>query len=179
MGKRGEVIVKLKKPSLIKSIEISNSASAYVSVAVSEIGNKIFKDLQSRNNVNDNRIRYFTKKDLVKKTASLKCQWDMVRIVVTQPYNEKIRHGLNYIKFYEADNCEMNEEDEPNEKPSSSTESTEANNTKRATLATVSSTPAKRARTAIVKAYKPFHQLLEGVVICISGLQVRAHIFSF
>ncbi|XP_021927455.1 uncharacterized protein LOC110833550 isoform X2 [Zootermopsis nevadensis] len=98
----------LAKCCVISSVHIGNSGSAFVSLLVSRTGCSEFKDLlpccammtvqQSRSGQNKNCVKLFNKDDFLE--ATKKEKWDLLRVVVTQPFNQRMQFGVCFLRVF-------------------------------------------------------------------------------
>lgn len=104
------VLLKLENEEQIKSIDIGNEGSAYISVAVGKscddiptfnilIPETAFMDPgECRSERNLQRVKMF---DASKMNASFAAKkWDLVKVVCKQPYNKRIGFGISFIKIF-------------------------------------------------------------------------------
>lgn len=104
------VVLRLENPLVINGIDVGNEHSAFVEVLVARSGplNPDFKEIlltssfmspiESRNSTSTNRVRCFTQDALIESVA--RCQWDLVKIICTQPFNSRVQYGLSFVTLH-------------------------------------------------------------------------------
>ncbi|XP_062563379.1 DNA repair protein XRCC1 [Armigeres subalbatus] len=104
------VVLRLEKPLTISGVDIGNEHSAFVEVLVARSGpsNPEFKEIlltssfmspiESRNSTSTNRVRCFTQAELIESVA--RCQWDLVKIICTQPFNSRVQYGISFVTLH-------------------------------------------------------------------------------
>lgn len=113
------VVLKLDQPRIISGIDIGNERSGFIEVLV---GNSMqnppeFKEIllatsfmtiiEAKNGNNPNRVRCFTHNILVESVAKLK--WDLIKVICTQPFNNKIQYGLSFITLHTPEEVKSND----------------------------------------------------------------------
>ncbi|XP_069694966.1 uncharacterized protein [Periplaneta americana] len=93
---------------VISSVHIGNHGSAFVSLLVSKLGCTDFKDLlpcsalmtmqESRMGQNKMCVKIYSKDDFLEETRDGK--WDLLRVVVTQPFNLHTQFGLSFMRLF-------------------------------------------------------------------------------
>ncbi|EAT45954.1 AAEL002782-PA, partial [Aedes aegypti] len=108
--KNAFIILRLEKPMTINGIDVGNEHSAFVEVLVARSGptNPEFKEIlltssfmtpiESRNSTNINRVRCFTQDALIEAVA--RGQWDLIKIICTQPFNSRVQYGLSFVTLH-------------------------------------------------------------------------------
>lgn len=108
--------MKLDKPYGISGIDIGNEKSAFIEVLVgnSKQDPPQFKEIllatsfqtliEAKNDVCPNRVRMFSSNVMVESVA--KKQWDLVKFVCTQPFNNKVKYGISFITLHTAETIE-------------------------------------------------------------------------
>nr|XP_029734884.1 LOW QUALITY PROTEIN: DNA repair protein XRCC1 [Aedes albopictus] len=108
--KNAFVVLRLEKPLTINGIDVGNEHSAFVEVLVARSGptNPEYKEIlltssfmtpiESRNSTNTNRVRCFTQDALIESVA--RGQWDLVKIICTQPFNSRVQYGLSFVTVH-------------------------------------------------------------------------------
>lgn len=104
------VVLKLDKPYEITGIDIGNEKSAFIEVLVanSKQDPPQFKEIllatsfqtliEAKNDVCPNRVRMFTSNVMVESVS--KKEWDLVKFVCTQPFNNKVKYGISFITLH-------------------------------------------------------------------------------
>lgn len=59
--------------------------------------------LESRNSDPVNRVRCFGRSALVESVVESKCKWDLVKIVCSQPFNQRVQYGLSFVKLHSSE----------------------------------------------------------------------------
>ncbi|XP_065084161.1 DNA repair protein XRCC1 [Ochlerotatus camptorhynchus] len=110
--KSASVVLRLEKPLTIHGIDVGNEHSAFIEVLVARSGptNPEFKEIllmssfmtpiESRNSTSSNRVRCFTASALVEPVA--REQWDLVKIICTQPFNSRVQYGVAFVTLHTA-----------------------------------------------------------------------------
>ncbi|CRK94282.1 CLUMA_CG007797, isoform A [Clunio marinus] len=110
------VVLKLDEPRQISGIDIGNEHSGFIEVLVgnSKQDPPTFKEIllatsfmtivEAKNGTNPHRVRCFTHSSLVESVAKEKC--DLVKIVCTQPFNNKLKYGLSFVTLHTPENIE-------------------------------------------------------------------------
>jgi len=101
------VLLQLEETSTITNIDIGNAGAAFVEVQVGRLGTdpdqmKVLLVASSFMSVNEarvgenmGRVRMFGVDKLAKDLAKEK--WDLVKVVLTQPFTKTLRYGLSFI----------------------------------------------------------------------------------
>lgn len=104
------MIFKLDQPRNISGIDIGNEHSGFIEVMVgnSKHATPVFKEIllatsfmtifEAKNGTNPNRVRCFTKNALVESISKEK--WDLVKVLCTQPFNNKLKYGLSFVTLH-------------------------------------------------------------------------------
>ncbi|XP_040582002.1 DNA repair protein XRCC1 [Lepeophtheirus salmonis] len=99
------VIFELEGLAKISAIDIGNFCSAFVEVQVSRSGSSDFRPLlpsssflnpvESRSMEHFERVRMFSEDKF--DISNSKDSWDLLKVICTQPFNKRIRYGLNFV----------------------------------------------------------------------------------
>ena len=113
----------MDKLRIISGIDIGNEKSAFIEVLVgnSQQDPPVFKELllatsfmtitEARNGDRPNRVRCFPKDSpLIESVAKEK--WDLVKIMCSQPFNNRIQYGLSFITLHTPEEIK-NDDDSP------------------------------------------------------------------
>lgn len=90
---------------LLNSFSLTNSCHYFKQVLLSSTA--FMSPLDSREGKNLNGVKSFSINSLSKPIAAQK--WDLVKVLVSQPFNRHVQYGLTFIKFMVAP--------DPNEPP--------------------------------------------------------------
>lgn len=104
------VVLKLDQPRVISGIDIGNERSGFIEVLVGNskqdppaykeilLATSFMTIIEAKNGNNPNRVRCFTNNILVESVAKQK--WDLIKVICTQPFNNKIQYGLSFITLH-------------------------------------------------------------------------------
>lgn len=104
------VVLKLDQPRVISGIDIGNERSGFIEVFVGNskqdppdfkeilLATSFMTIIEAKNGNNPTRVRCFANNALVESVA--KQQWDLVKVLCTQPFNNKIQYGLSFITLH-------------------------------------------------------------------------------
>ena len=104
------VVLKLDQPRIISGIDIGNEDSGCIEVLIgnSKQDPPVFKEIllmtsfmtivEAKNGKNPNRVRCFASSALVESVA--RHEWDLVKIVCTQPFNSRLQYGLAFVTLH-------------------------------------------------------------------------------
>lgn len=105
------VVLKLDKPRVISGIDIGNEKSGFIEVLVgnSQQDPPAFKEIllatsfmtisEARTMDRPNRVRCFPQDgSLIESVAKEK--WDLVKIMCTQPFNNRVQYGLSFVTLH-------------------------------------------------------------------------------
>ncbi|ODM91803.1 DNA repair protein XRCC1, partial [Orchesella cincta] len=110
--KEAFVILKFDQAVNFNCVDIGNDGSALVEVFVARSGSgepqyevllsstAFMSPLDSREGKNSGGVKSFSLNYLCKPIAAQK--WDLVKILVSQPFNRHVQYGLTFIKFTAA-----------------------------------------------------------------------------
>jgi len=105
--KQAWVLLQLEETSTITNIDIGNAGAAFIEVQVGRLGTdpdqmKVLLVASSFMSVNEarvgenmGRVRMFGQDKLAQEVAKEK--WDLVKVVVTQPFTKHLRYGISFI----------------------------------------------------------------------------------
>eukprot|EP00092_Neocalanus_flemingeri_P049906 GFUD01057503.1.p1 GENE.GFUD01057503.1~~GFUD01057503.1.p1 ORF type:complete len:671 (+),score=267.75 GFUD01057503.1:61-2073(+) len=105
--KQAWVLLQLEETSNITNIDIGNDGAAFIEVQVGRLGTdtdqmKVLLVASSFMSVNEarvgenmGRVRMFGQDKLAQEVAKEK--WDLVKVVVTQPFTKRFRYGISFI----------------------------------------------------------------------------------
>lgn len=105
------VILKLDEPRVISKIDIGNEGSGFIEVFVGNskqdppqykeilLATSFMTITEAKNGTRPNRVRFFpSDAPLVESVAKEK--WDLVKILCTQPFNNRIQYGISFITLH-------------------------------------------------------------------------------
>lgn len=113
------MVFKLDQPRIISSIDIGNERSGFIEVLVanSKQDPPVFKEIllatsfmtivEVKNDLNPNRVRFFPKDVLVESVA--KSPWDLVKVVCSQPWNNKIKYGVSFVTLHTTEDIKYDD----------------------------------------------------------------------
>ncbi|CAF0879575.1 unnamed protein product [Brachionus calyciflorus] len=102
----------LEESTKIKQIDIENESSAFIEILVGKLtdseddyevllpATSFMLPNESKTSTNTQRLKIFTNETHLDKKLSEK-NWEIVKIVCTQPFNTELQFGISSIKFYD------------------------------------------------------------------------------
>lgn len=117
------MVLKFDKPYRITEIDVGNEYSGLIEVLVANskqdppdfkeflLATSLMSIIEARNESFPNRVRMFNK-DLFNPTLA-DDRWDLIKIVVSQTFNNHRQFGLSFINFHTNDEVTQDEKESP------------------------------------------------------------------